>query len=151
MRAIFRIQALLLICLNVSLPAPAVQPATIVNIPAIAGKTPGEVRRILGPPVQVLKIRPPGTDCDPCDKAFYRKGTIDIVYIHGRAAWIAVTHLQAYRHEPATLARFGLPVARPSSNGDGMIEWDKIPGYLWIRLFGWNGQAEYLYLKIRNP
>ena len=67
----------------------------IVNIDEIAGKTPSEVKLILGEPSKKEISNPSGTPC-PCDKYDYLKGLIEIIYMNGTADWITINNSSSF-------------------------------------------------------
>lgn len=67
----------------------------VVDIDKIAGKTPSEVKSVLGEPEKKEKSNPSGTPC-PCDKCYYLNELVEIIYMNGKADWITVNNSSSY-------------------------------------------------------
>lgn len=135
--------------LGLSLVMPA--QAKIIDIKSIAGKTPAQVEKILGKPEAIEKVSPANTGCHPCPKMRYKKGKYEIVYIKGVADWIAVTQLGQYGLKASLLSEFALPAKPPSAQNADAMRWTQLPGLLSVTLFGFEGRADYLYIKVKTP
>ena len=124
--------------------------AKVLELKKIAGKSPAEVTKILGKPSSTKNVRPSGTGCNPCPKMTYQKDRIEVIFINGKADWITVNELSAFAFAPSILTQFGLPSLKPSASNSSTISWDSIPGFSSVALFGFDGKADYLYVKVKT-
>ncbi len=67
----------------------------VVDIDKIAGKSPSEVKTILGEPEKKEKSNPSGTPC-PCDKCYYLNELVEIIYMNGKADWITINNSSSF-------------------------------------------------------
>jgi hypothetical protein len=67
----------------------------VVDIDKIAGKTPSEVKAVLGETEKKEKSNPSGTPC-PCDKCYYLNELVEIIYMNGKADWITVNNSSSF-------------------------------------------------------
>lgn len=67
----------------------------IVDIDKIAGKSPSEVKIVLGEPEKKEKSNPSGTPC-PCDKYYYLCELVEIIYMNGKAEWITINNSPSF-------------------------------------------------------
>lgn len=63
--------------------------ACVFNIAEIAGKTPAQIAKKFGAPSSSETVKPSRTPC-PCPKKSYLNGTMEIVFIKGKADWITL-------------------------------------------------------------
>lgn len=124
--------------------------AKVLELKKIAGKSPAEVTKILGKPSSPKNVRPSGTGCNPCPKMTYQKDRIEVIFINGKADWITINELSTFALSPSILSQFGLPSSKPSTSNASSISWDSIPGFSSVDLFGFGGQADYLYVKVKT-
>lgn len=67
----------------------------VVNVDNLAGKSKGEIEKILGQPNYKEKVNPSKTPC-PCDKYNYLNDLVEIVFINGKADWITINNMSSY-------------------------------------------------------
>lgn len=64
-----------------------------LHLDELAGKSPEEVKKILGKPNKTEKVNPRGTPC-PCTKNYYLFDVVEIVFINGKADWITANNIK---------------------------------------------------------
>lgn len=124
--------------------------AKIIDIKAIAGRTPAQVEKVLGKPTGKENVKPRNTGCNPCPKMIYKKGKYEIVYINGIADWITVNELSGLFFGKSVLQEFNLPISKPAAQNDTVIRWDNFGGFQSISFFGYDGKADYIYFKLKT-
>ncbi|MBT9548607.1 MAG: hypothetical protein IV090_24650 [Candidatus Sericytochromatia bacterium] len=68
----------IVICAAISVFSALPANAKIIDIKAIAGKTPTQVEKILGKADSKENVKPSGTGCNPCPKMLYKSGFLSI-------------------------------------------------------------------------
>jgi len=117
-------------------------PQVVLDIPAIAGKSPAEVEQTLGPPSGQEATKSGGRTYP---KLFYRNGDVEVVYVDDKADWITLYEALPLRKE--SLLKLGLPVQAPTFARRGaMMRWEgNIPGIMAVHLF-----PSYVYINVRT-
>lgn len=125
--------------------------AAIINIKAIAGKTPAEVSKVLGKPGRTEKVRPSGTGCNPCDKLFYKNSKYEIVFIKGKSDWITINDLgSSVPYRPLAITYLDLPFSITTFMNDIVLKW-KPKGFYEVSLFSDGSKnADYFYVKVKT-
>ena len=124
---------------------------TVINITNIANKKIKEVNKLLGKPNNIGKAKPSGTPCkiNPCDKAYYKDGKFEIIFINKVADWITINDVSNLPMNEDLITSLGLPKTKPSfSNPSNVIRWAHIKGFEEISFFN-NGsdKVDYIYIK----
>jgi hypothetical protein len=119
---------------------PAAEP--VLALPAIAGKPPGAVAKLLGQPSSQEK-----TKYGP--KNSYQGGKIEVVFIEGKADWITVSDMGKVPFDAKAIESLGLKLGAPDFRGPAVIRWDAQGGYNSVSVFPLkNGMVDYVYLKV---
>jgi hypothetical protein len=123
----------------------------IINIADISNKSIKEVNKLLGKPNNMSKAKPSGTPCktNPCDKAYYKDGKFEIIFINKVADWITINDVSSLPMNEDLITSLGLPKTKPSfSNPSDVIKWTNIKGFEEISFFN-NGsdKVDYIYIK----
>ena len=126
-----------------------VQP--LIKINDIVGKSLSKVEKILGKAESLEKARPSGTPCkvNPCDKAYFKSGKYEIVFINKKADWITINDVSEYTLDENVITILGLNHVNPSfRNQSSVLRWDNIQGINEISFFN-NGanRLDYIYIK----
>jgi hypothetical protein len=106
-------------------------PALILNVPGIARKSASQVAQLLGPPDPVGA---PSPGHQPTHS--YRGGTVQVVYVDGKAAWIRLYNLRNADFSPEILPKLGLPARKPTHVSAGhAIGWSNLPNLREVSLY----------------
>jgi len=121
-------------------------PSLVLNVPAIASKSPAEVARVLGPPE-----RGGSAQLGANLRNRYRRGSVEIVFVEGRACWIKVynrSHLQFGRE---ILPKLGLPAAKPTYvNASHVMSWSNLPNLKEVSVYaGEKGAVSSILICVR--
>lgn len=123
--------------------------AAFIEINRIAKKTKNDVENYLGKPTRREKTNPSNTPC-PCDKYFYKNGSVEVVFINNKADWITINNLNTRDYNSNTiLEAIGLPSGlTPTVNTEDVIQWYGMNGLLKISAFpDGNRGIDYAYIK----
>lgn len=129
----------------------------ILNLSAIAGKSPNEVEQVLGKPTEAAQTRPVEGQRYP--EFQYRNGSVNVVYIDGKADWIFLSlhdrQGSLVELSDDVLAALGLPRAEPIEvmgvNG-GILRWTNYAGYREIVAVAHpTGGAAGVHIAIKTP
>ncbi|MBX6420199.1 MAG: hypothetical protein IRZ06_04200 [Nevskia sp.] len=121
----------------------AVDRTPIVEIPAIAGKTPEELRALLGAP-EICETTRYSSRCR------YSPGQTEVVFIDGRADWITVADFGETPFAPQALMRLGLPQAPPVARDAEQMQWSELAGLKRVQLVGDGKRIEFARVKART-
>ena len=110
----------------------AVLPSLVLNVPAIALKTPEEVARVLGPPERTA-----GASLGASVRNRYHRGTIEIVFVDGKACWIKLYNTRDLEFSRDVLPRLGLPSAKPTYvNARHVMSWSNLANLKEVSIYG---------------
>ncbi|MDQ3605147.1 MAG: hypothetical protein M3418_03010 [Gemmatimonadota bacterium] len=128
---------------------PPLQPAVVVNVPDIAGRSEAEVAQILGGP----KERSTATyDGKTYPVLYYQEAQTEVIYVDGEAEWISVRNLNHLPFSPEALPALGFTNAgEPSFANPGVIRWEnrKYPPLHGIYLFpAQGGRLDHAYIQV---
>lgn len=115
----------------------------IVEIPRIAGKTPEELRALLGAPER----------CETTlysSRCRYSPGRIEVVFIDGRADWMTVADFGETPFTPAAVKRMGLPEAPPAARDGEQMQWSDLAGLKSVQIVGDGKRIEFARVKART-
>lgn len=129
------------------------QAKAIVDIRAIANKTPVEVVSILGETEKSEKIKPSGTICisTVCEKKTYQSGKFEIVFINNKADWITIIPDSNKVLNQDSIKLIGLPARKPSISNDSIIKWENMENMKEVSFFGnGSGKIDYIYIKVNS-
>jgi len=118
------------------------QPVPLVfDFQKVAGKAPGEVELVLGPPTasEESKYGP---------KKIYRNGAVEIVFIKGKADWITINGLDEIPYSPDAIGSLGLERSPPSFTSDFVLRWGNIAGVKEASIFKGKDKCSYAYIKV---
>lgn len=115
--------------------------APVVELSQIAGKAKGDVAKVLGEPDSVSQTK-------SGEKAHYKKGDIEIVFVNGKADWITVSAMGDVPFSPAALTVLGLKESPPSFKNANVIRWQGIPGFVEIAVFPGHKNCDYAYIEV---
>jgi len=97
-------------------------PKLLLNVPALANKSREAVEGILGRP-----DRASGVMVSQNEKATYKLGQIEVLYIDGKAKWIKLYRPRGMEFSPRSLSKLGLPPKKPTYvNRNHVMSWSKI-------------------------
>jgi len=130
--------------------SPQVSQKTSIKISDIAGKNPDQVAKIFGAPTASETVKPSRTPC-PCPKNSYKDGTIEIVFIEGKADWITINSLDDAPYSAETLTLLGIEQKPASFSNENVMRWENIPGLLEVYIFPAQGSVNYAYVKTATP
>lgn len=106
-------------------------PSLVLNVPAIARRSPDEVQLLLGPPDTA-----DGPQVSLQVKRTYQRGRVEIVYVENRAKWIKLYDGRDLAFGTEALPKLGLPALRPTyRNPDHVMSWQNIPHLQEISLY----------------
>jgi hypothetical protein len=122
-------------------------PKLVLNVPAVAGKTEAEVARLLGP-----SERSDGVVVGDRVKHMYHGGTIEVVFVNGRADWIKLHEAFRLPFNGEALRKLGLPAAKPNYvNPTHVMSWNKLPNIKEVTLYaGPNGRVSSAIVCVRT-
>jgi hypothetical protein len=129
---------------SVSTDAPSEIAAPLIDIKALAGKSPKEVQAILGAPASTEK-----TKYGP--KLTFKESTIEIVFIAGKADWICFTpkNKKAIPFTKAAMSQLGLPDREPTFSNEHVIRWEPCGDYVSVSLHPRDpGNTWFAYVKV---
>jgi len=111
-------------------------PSLVLNVPSIARRSPAEVARILGPPE-----RTNGAQLSANVRNVYHGGTIEIVFVDGKASWIKLYRTRNLPFSREVLAKLGLPQAKPTYvNARHVMSWSNLANLKEVSVYaGENG------------
>ncbi len=122
----------------------------VVNVSAIAGKSPEEVEAILGKAESTEKASPGGTPCkeNPCDKSFYQAEKFEVIFINGKADWITVNNLSDHELNENNIALLGLSPSTPAFSNPNIIRWENDDGIKQVSFLS-NGAGKIDYADVK--
>jgi len=111
-------------------------PGLVLNVPSIARRSPAEVARVLGPPE-----RTNGAQLSANVRNVYHGGTIEIVFVDGKASWIKLYRTRNLPFGREVLAKLGLPQAKPTYvNARHVMSWSNLANLKEVSVYaGENG------------
>lgn len=112
----------------------------IIDIPALVGKSKGEVVKLIGKPTSCVNSKY-GEKCQ------FDKGETEIVFIKGKADWFTVEGLDAQPFADTTILQLGFMPQKSSSSNDFTITWEPIQGLISVSLFKGSDNSDYAYIK----
>jgi hypothetical protein len=118
--------------------------ASVVDIPKIAGQSMKHVGEQLNSTPTCVKNKR-GTKCD------YKDGRIEIVYIDGKADWIAVNGLEQIPFSDAGIVDLGFTRKSPSFRSPMVSRWNGLPNVLEVSMFKGHSGTDYAYIKVKTP
>lgn len=128
---------------------PPPQPAVVVNVPEIAGRSEAEVAQLLGAPKERSTTINNGKTYPAL---YYQEGQTEVVYVDGKAEWISVRNLNRLPFSTGALPALGIANAgEPSYASAGVIRWEyrKYPPLHGIYLFpAQGGQLDHAYIQV---
>lgn len=128
-------------------PAPTL---VIVNIREVAGKTPDEVSNYLGPAKKLYDVKDRRSGCGKdkeCPKFSYRKDSIEVAFINGKADWITV-NVNGKKWEESAIELIGLSKTPPTGKAPGAFRWTNIEGFNEVAVFPGKGdEISMFYIK----
>lgn len=128
---------------------PPLQPAVVVNVPEIAGRSEAEVAQILGGPKERSTAMYEGRTYPVL---YYQEGQTEVIYVDGKAEWISVRNLNHLPFSPEALPALGITNAgEPSFGNPAVIRWEnrKYPPLHGIYLFpAQSGQLDHAYIQV---
>jgi len=121
-------------------------PGLVLNVPAIALKSPEEVARVLGPP-----DRSNGAQLSANVRNRYQRGAVEVVFVEGRASWIKLYNTRHLRFSAEILPKLGLPIAKPTYvNSSHVMSWSNLPNLKEVSVYsGENGAVSSILICVR--
>lgn len=114
--------------------------AEVVRIGEIAGRTPDQLKAVLGAPLgcedSLYSIR--------CN---YSPGATEVVFIDGKADWITVKALGETKLDPAALPRIGLAQTPPAITEPTRLLWSNLAGLREVQAVGDGERVEFIRVK----
>lgn len=117
--------------------------SSVIDIPKIAGQSMKQVSEQLKAAPTCAKNKR-GTKCD------YNDGSIEIVYIDGKADWITVNGLEQVPFTDAGIMRLGFSQKSPSFHSPMVMRWSSLPGVLEVSMFKGQTGTDYAYIKVKT-
>jgi hypothetical protein len=109
-----------------------VLPGLVLNVPAIALKSPVEVAAIIGPPETSGGVQP-GADA----RLRYKRGSIEVIFVGGRACWIKLYNPRNLPFSKDSLTKLGLPRAKPTYvNSTHVMSWSNLANLKEVSIYG---------------
>lgn len=106
-------------------------PSLVLNVPAIARRSPDEVQLLLGSPDTA-----DGPQVSLQVKRTYQRGRVEIVYVENRAKWIKLYDGRDLVFGPDALPKLGLPALRPTyRNPNHVMSWQNLPRLQEVSLY----------------
>ena len=114
--------------------------ATIVDVPAIVGKSKAEVSTLIGAPSSCSQSKY-GEKCQ------FSKGETEIVFIKGKADWITIEAIDNVPFNQAALESIGFKSSPPSFKNNFSMRWSGVDGLYKGSLFKGEKNSDYAYIK----
>jgi hypothetical protein len=114
--------------------------ATIMDVPAIVGKSKAEVSTLIGAPSSCTKSKY-GEKCQ------FSKGETEIVFIEGKADWITVEAIDSVPFSQEALVSIGFKSSPPSFKNSFSMKWSGLGGLYEVSLFKGEKNSDYAYIK----
>jgi len=97
-------------------------PGLVINVPALANKPPRDVERVLGRPeersTEIVNSN---------GRHMYKRGSVEVVFIEGRARWIKLYNPRHMRFHKHSLSKLGLPSRKPTYvNRKHVMSWSNL-------------------------
>lgn len=118
--------------------------SSVINVPKIAGRSMKQVAEQLKATPTCAKNKR-GTKCD------YNDGSVEIVYIDGKADWITVNSLEQVPFTDTAIARLGFGQKAPSFRSPMVMRWNGLPGVVEVSVFKGQTGSDYAYIKVKTP
>lgn len=113
----------------------------LFDVEAVAGKSQKQVEAVLGKPSATEK-----TKYGP--QLTYKEGTVEIVFINGKADWIEFTPKEHVPYHPEALTQIGLPAYGPTFSNATVIRWEPCGGYVSASVFPVGEKVDFFYVKV---
>jgi len=110
----------------------SVLPGLVLNVPAIALKSPAEVGALLGPP-EANGDAQLGVNV----RNRYKRGTVEVVFVEGKACWIKLYNPRSLSFSKESLPKLGLPAAKPTYvNSTHVMSWSNLANLKEVSMYG---------------
>lgn len=120
----------------------------LLDIRGIAAHAELETHPHLGKPTDTGSVKINGKNYP---KFTYKDGSVEIVYINGKADWITIT-LKNGTFNKTALGIIGLPIADPTFSSPNVLRWENYEGIRDLSLFSKpDGTIDYFYIKTITP
>ena len=113
---------------------------TVIDVPAIAGKSKSAVAGLIGNPSACSQTK-------YGEKCSYSKGETEIVFIKGRADWITVEAMDSVPFNQSALISIGLRNTKPSFKNNFTLRWSGLNGLYEVSIFKGKDNCDYAYIK----
>lgn len=110
----------------------------VLNVPSLVGKSPAQVRRVLGSPEKSTREGPSPEWHVILLRNTYARGTVEIDFLHGKTVAIQYNFNIGTNapYGPESLSHLGLPTHFPPTVSNSLsIVWKSIPGYYAVHVF----------------
>jgi hypothetical protein len=108
-----------------------VLPQLMLNVPALANQSREVVERILG-----RSERSSGVSVSQNERFTYRGGTVEVLYVDGKAKWIRLYKPRGMRFSKQSLSKLGLPPQKPTYvNRNHVMSWSSFCNLKEVRLY----------------
>ncbi len=98
-------------------------PSLVLNVPAIARRSPDAVQLLLGSPDTA-----DGPQVSLQVKRTYQRGRVEVVFVDNHVRWIKLYDCRGLTFNQDALPKLGLPASRPTyRNPDHVMSWQNIP------------------------
>lgn len=119
----------------------------IISIPSIAMRDQPTVEKIIGSAASCENIKY-GRKCNYRNHGF----NIDVVFINGKADWIAVNNLRDVAYSPEAITSLGFKQEWPTFRNEHTIRWENTQDMLSIQIApGEGGRISLAYIKATTP
>ncbi|UCG84914.1 MAG: hypothetical protein JSW71_13295 [Gemmatimonadota bacterium] len=121
-------------------------PRLVLNVPAIALKSPEEVANVLGPPE-----RTNGAQLTANVRNRYQRGSVEVVFVEGKASWIKLFNTRSLQFSKEILPKLGLPSAKPTYvNSSHVMSWSNLANLQEVSVYGGeNGTISSILICVR--
>lgn len=116
----------------------------------VVGQSPGLVGRMLGRSTTVPEERGDRAHGVRTRMYSYRKGTIEISFVRGKADWITYRPAALAYNAEVVLDALGLQHAVPTFANEHVLRWEHTQGLLEVLAFPKPGGVNYLYVLART-
>lgn len=114
--------------------------APLLDVNAIVGKTPKEVKAVLG--------APESSDATKSGlKQVFKKGGVEIVFFKGKADWITFTPGDPVAFSKDAIAKLGLTVSAPTFSNPSVIRWEPCGKLVSVSVFPASSSVDYFYVR----
>lgn len=129
--------------------APIVKANDILPIKQIAGQSRKQVEQVLGKGAFASNWKDSRAGCKACPKYLYRKDSVEVIYIGGKADRITVNGLAGYQFAPAVSQGLGLSPEQPGFSNSDVMRWYNYEGLREVMAFN-DGQGKVNYMLIKT-